>query len=251
MEELKMYTVSREEFIAESKIPLNPVSDVDTLYRMMADEMVRTINEKKGDTCVLIVPVGPVLHYNYFVERVNREKISLKNVYFFNMDEYLGFDGRMIDENHPLSFVGFMKKNVYDKIDPQLVMGTEKRIFPTIGFEGEIESKIEKLGGVDLCVGSSGINGHIAFNEPPEPGDTIDDEEFWNLPTRALDISRETLTINAARMLGGAFDIIPKRCITIGMREILSSREIKMYVFRDWQWGNFLSKICRKPSTVK
>ena len=93
---------------------------------------------------------------------------------------------------------------------------------------------INSLGGVDICFGGVGINGHIAFNEPPEAGEECNNEEFKNRPTRILTISRETRTINAVGSLGGAIKAMPEMCITIGMKEILSARKIKLYCFRDW-----------------
>ena len=54
---------------------------------------------------------------------------------------------------------------------------------------------IEKYGKLDMAWGGVGINGHFAFNEPPEPGENVSCEEFANRPTRVLKISRETKTI--------------------------------------------------------
>jgi glucosamine-6-phosphate deaminase len=34
---------------------------------------------------------------------------------------------------------------------------------------------------------------------------------------------------------GGNIDLIPKRCITIGIKEILKSKELKFYLEHDWQ----------------
>lgn len=243
-----IYALNRDELFAQSRIPLRAIPDVDSCYREIAREMINAIRSRRGERIVFIVPVGPVGHYSHFVDTVNRERISLKNVWFFNMDEYLNNDGTMIDEENPLSFIGFMKNNVYGKIDPDLVMPESQRFFPTIGRERELTDTLEKLGGADMCIGSSGINGHIAFNEPPEPGDEISDEAFANLPTRDLFISRETLTINASRMLGGSYDLIPRRCMTIGMREILASKVIKLYYFRDWQWAILRKALLEEPT---
>jgi len=77
---------------------------------------------------------------------------------------------------------------------------------------------IETLGGVDMCLGGLGINGHVAFNEPAETDDTITVEEFAALPTRVLPISRETKTINAYGYQRGDLRGMPEWCITIGMK---------------------------------
>lgn len=50
---------------------------------------------------------------------MNEEGISLKDVWFFNMDEYLEDDGTYISQDSPLSFRGFMTREVYGKIAPR------------------------------------------------------------------------------------------------------------------------------------
>ena len=79
-----------------------------------------------------------------------------------------------------------------------------------------------------------GINGHLAFNEPPEHNVGISIETFANLPTRILELSRETRTINSVTV-GGEVNLIPKRAITIGMKEILAARRLRFYCNRHWQ----------------
>ncbi|MEG2524586.1 MAG: glucosamine-6-phosphate isomerase, partial [Oscillospiraceae bacterium] len=92
---------------------------------------------------------------------------------------------------------------------------------------GEI---IADLGGVDICFGGLGINGHIAFNEP----ENVNPKEYAQRPTRVLRIDERTRTVNGIGDLGGRVDDMPHYCITVGMREILSARKIRMYCFRKW-----------------
>ena len=82
-----------------------------------------------------------------------------------------------------------------------------------------------------------GINGHYAFNEPPEPGEACTNEEFANRPTRVLKISRETRTINAYMNCGADLDAIPNLCITVGMKELLMAKRVRMCMPRDWNAG--------------
>lgn len=231
-----MYNISTVELMNNNRLPVKVLGDQGEVFYEMALEMINEIqtNNERGKHTVLICPVGPVGHYPIFIRLVNKHRISLKNVYFINMDEYLDDNQQYIANEHPLSFRGFMEREVYSKIDEELVMPKEQRIFPEPGNEGYILETIEKLGGVDICFGGIGINGHVAFNEPPEPGVLMSNEDFKNLPTRILEISRETIAINAVGSLGGALKAMPKWCITIGMKEILSARKIKLYCFRDW-----------------
>lgn len=229
-----MYQVSESELANNKILPVEILGDAGEVFYEMALEMIEEIkkNNTIGKTTVFICPVGPTGQYPIFVRLVNRERISLKNVYFINMDEYLDDHKQWIDKENPLSFRGFMEREVYNKIDESLVMPVEQRIFPEPGNEGAIGELIEKLGGVDICFGGVGINGHVAFNEPPE--EAMSNEDFKELPTRVLKIAKETIAINAVGSLGGAMKAMPTWCVTVGMKEISSARKIRLYCFRDW-----------------
>jgi glucosamine-6-phosphate deaminase len=187
-----------------------------------------------GRPATLIVPVGPVDQFPVLAERVNAQRIDLRDVVLINMDEYLTDDDRWIDVSHPLSFRGFMNRLFYDRLDPQLAPRPENRIFPDPGRPDDIQRLIDRRGGVDACFGGIGINGHIAFNEPPEPGEEVTAEAFAKLPTRVLTLSRETRTINSVTV-GGEMAVIPRRAVTVGMRECLAARSMRFYCNRPWQ----------------
>jgi glucosamine-6-phosphate deaminase len=127
-----------------------------------------------------------------------------------------------------------MERAFYQLLEPALAPPPEHRVFPDPAKPRAIEKLISSRGGVDACFGGIGINGHIAFNEPPEPGVEMSIETFANLPTRILDLSRETRTINSVTV-GGEVNLIPIRAITIGMKEILASRRLRFYCNRHWQ----------------
>ena len=227
------YYYNKEELLRNPKIPLIVMEDKPTVFQAIAREMADFIKEKneKGETTVFICPVGPVGQYPYFVEMVNNENISLKDVWFINMDEYLTDDKQWIPKEHRLSFRGFMDRTVYTKVKPELVMPEEQRVFPDPNNITHIPKLIEKLGGVDICFGGIGINGHVAFNEPD---DSMTPEEFLAQKTRVLDISKETRAVNSIGDLNGALDDMPHYCITIGINEISQARKIRLGCFRDW-----------------
>src|SRR5699024_11930229 len=107
-------------------------------------------------------------------------------------------------------------------------MPDNQRVFPDPADPAHIDNVIEELGGVDIAFGGIGITGHLAFNEPqPE----LSCEEFAALPTRVLDIHAETRATNSVGDLGGALECMPKRCVTIGMKQILSAKKISLGVF--------------------
>ena len=110
-------------------------------------------------------------------------------------------------------------------------MSEEQRVFPDPNNVGYIPQLIEKLGGVDICFGGIGINGHVAFNEPD---DSMTPEEFLAQKTRVLSIAKETRAVNSIGDLNGALDDMPHYCITIGINEIFNARKIRLGCFRDW-----------------
>ena len=124
-----------------------------------------------------------------------------------------------------------MKRTVYDKVNPELVMPEEQRIFPDPKNPGHIPAVIEQLGGVDICFGGIGINGHVAFNEADG---SLSNEEFLAQQTRVLKITPETRTANAIGDFNGALEDMPHYCITIGINEISHARKIRLGCFRNW-----------------
>lgn len=214
------------------------VADEWSIYFDMALTMLEEIiyHNEKNEQTVMIVPVGPTQHYPILAEMVNRLGVSLKNVHFFNMDEYLVDPETVISEDDKMSFHKRMNDEFYNRVNPELVMDEDHRHFPEPGKEAEYDALIEKLGGIDLCMGGLGINGHVAFNEADG---SISADEFANLGTRVLQISRETQTINAYGYQRGDLAGMCQWCITVGMKQIINSRKIYIALNRPWQNGPF------------
>lgn len=213
----------------------------------MYDEIVRA--KQDGRQATLIVPVGPVDQFQILAKRINSERLSVRDVVLINMDEYLTDDDRWIPIDHPLSFRGYMNRLFYDLFDSALAPRTENRVFPDPQRCGDISKLISSRGGVDACFGGIGINGHMAFNEPPEADEKISDKEFAALPTRVLNLTRETRTINSVTV-GGEITVIPHRAVTVGMKEILESRRLRFYCNRVWQ-SAVARRVLHGPVTAK
>lgn len=210
--------------------------DMDGVADDMARAMLELIEaaQAEGRGATLIVPVGPVDQFPVLAESINQRRCDCRDVMLINMDEYLTSQDQWVALDHPLSFRGFMNRKFYGLIDPAFSPRPENRVFPDPRDPGKVARLIDRRGGVDACFGGIGINGHIAFNEPPEPGESMSVEDFVALPTRVLSLSRETRTINSVTV-GGEISIVPRRAITVGMKEILASRRLCFYCNRPWQ----------------
>ena len=244
---LDVYKCSPAEFVENSRIPLRVVEAEQDMYEEIAQIMIDRIQKSKGKRVVFICPVGPINQYHVFVKKVNANNISLKNVWFVNMDEYLDDNDQAVSTENSLSFRGFMQKVVYSQIKPELIMPEEQRLFPLPGQEQKIDDLLGAFGS-DCCLTGVGINGHIAFNEPPAKSDPITDKEYSQVNTRCLNLSKETIVNNGSRKIKGALELMPHRCISLGMRQLLATKMIKIYLYCDWQWG-IMRKIALQPPT--
>ena len=208
------------------------VGDLQAAAQHFATALFDEIREKPD--AVLILPVGPVDQFPILASMINDASLDCRSVVIINMDEYLTEKDTWIPIDHPLSFRGYMNRMFYDRIKPELAPLPANRIFPDPTDLGSIQGIIDSRRGVDTCYGGIGINGHIAFNEPPEPGEEVRTDLFATRPSRVLSITRETRTINA-NTVGGAISVIPQRAVTVGMKEILAARRLRFYCNRPWQ----------------
>lgn len=215
----------------------------------MAQDMIKLIKENNRihQPTLMIVPVGPIGQYPYFVQLVLKDQVSLKNVTFINMDEYMVSKDELIHQDHHLSFKKYMQEHVYGKIPEHLNIPESQRIFPDPKHPEMIMDIILKQGYVDACYGGIGLNGHVAFNEPIK---TMSQKAFLELPTRVVNIATETLVTNALNELDGAYDYMPKYAITIGFKEINMSKKIRLYCFRPWHKSVIQKIMSSRPTTT-
>jgi glucosamine-6-phosphate deaminase len=208
------------------------VPDLDALYlhfaRSIADEI--KAHNAAGRLTRLILPVGPLGQYPLLVRICNEERISWRDVYTFNMDEYLDWQGRPVPLEAPLSFEGYMRRALFDQLAPDLRIPEDQIHFPDPLNLDAISRRIAELGGVDTCYGGIGYHGHLAFNEPPiSRWCKLTPEEFRDSLTRIVPLAPETIVMNSIRATGGNSAAIPPMAVTLGMRDILAARRLRLY----------------------
>ncbi len=197
--------------------------------RSIADE-IKQRNER-GEPSRLILPVGPTKQYPILAAISNRERLSWKNVHVFQMDEFLDWQGRLIPEEHPLSFAGFMKNNFFSKIDPDLRIPAGQYHFPHPVRIDQISEKIQEVGGIDACYGGIGYHGHVAFNEPPiSRWHRVSTGQLRDSLTRVVALGDDSIVVQSIHCSGGDSAAIPPMAVTLGMRDILASRKIRLYL---------------------
>ncbi|RPI35079.1 MAG: glucosamine-6-phosphate isomerase [Chloroflexota bacterium] len=215
-----------------AKIRLEILPDLPALYqhfaRSIADEIKE--NNRHGEPTRLILPVGPLGQFPILAEISNRERISWKNVFTFNMDEYCDWQGRAVPVTHPLSFRGYIYKNLFDCLDAEIRIPDDHIHFPDPLNLDRISERIQVVGGVDTCYGGIGYHGHVAFNEAPiSRWYKLSPDEFRNSLTRLVSLEPETIVMNSIRSTGGNPAAMPPMAVTLGMKDIYSARRIRLY----------------------
>ena len=203
---------------------------------MMADEVKK--NNAEGKITKWILGSGPEDQFQTFINRVNSERISLKNLYIFHMDFGLDWNSRMYPEaNNWHSPQGRMKVRFYGKIDPELNVPEEQRIWPTLQDLDYVDNKIEELGGVDTLWAGIGYKGLVAWCESPSnPYQRITEEMYINMKTKVVDVSYEKVVESSQRVYGGCYDMIPHQAVTIGFKSMLASKRcVAMICTGEWK----------------
>ena len=239
----RILSLDTEEVIKQSNGQLKVFDTLDEVYEFLAEEMVNEFEKaSKGDKIVsFIMPVGPTQPYRIMAEKINYRNISLKNVRFFFMDEYVDDEkDELIDIKNPLSFRGQIGPLLFNRIRPDLMMPAEQIIFPTPENIKDLPKMIEDAGGIEVCYGGIGIHGHVAFNEP--------EENVAQSNPRILEINEYTRTIDATRHRGvaGNLENFPRRAITMGMKQCLEARRMLLMTRNEsteFLWANTIIRI--------
>jgi glucosamine-6-phosphate deaminase len=215
----------------DRKMPFRMVRDSREMGLVMVRDLLAEIEEanEAGRPVRAIIPCGPNCWYEPFVEAVNRLRVSLKNLTVFHMDECLDWQGRLLAENHPYNFRTFMLRHFYGGIPPELAVPESQRFFLRVERIDEIEARIAESP-IDITMGGWGQDGHIAYNQARRhPYSAVGVEEFKSSSIRMQENNWDTMLALAQRTFGGAYQFVPPMSITLGIRQCLSARKVRLY----------------------
>ena len=215
----------------ESRVPYRQVADSIELGALMAGELVQTIeeNNNQGRPTRAIIPCGPTCWYQPFRSLVNARGVSLNGLHVFHMDECLDWQGRPLAKNHPYNFRTFMERNFYGGIRPELGVPEGQRYWLLPATAEQIRAAIDEAP-IDISIGGWGQDGHIAYNQArrhPYHHPTL--EQIANSTIRIQENNIDTIIALAHRTFGAAYQFVPPMSITLGIRECLSARKVRVY----------------------
>lgn len=215
----------------ELRAKFRVVRDSAEMGRLMAEDLVTVIeaNNQRGAATRAIIPCGPNCWYKPYTELVNARNVSLKNFTVFHMDECLDWQGRPLPSNHPYNFRTFMEKYFYGGIRPELRVPDEQRFWLLPSTVERVSKAIESAP-IDITVGGWGQDGHVAYNQARRhPYSSISLEELANSTIRMQENNLDTILALAQRTFGSAYQFVPPMSITLGVRECLSAKKVRVY----------------------
>ena len=216
----------------DAKVKIKIFETKDEVHRWVAQDMLDEIkkNNLAGSPTKWILPCGPTGQYPFFIKWVNEQKINLKNLFVFHMDDHLDWQGRPVPIDHPFSYEGWMTTKFYDPIEASLAVPKDQRFFPSIYDIDAISKAMVKVGGIDTTYGGIGYRGLIAYNEEPRsPWFSISMEEYKQSKTRIIHLNDDTLIALSQRATGGCSHAIPPMAITLGMKDLLSAKRLRFF----------------------
>lgn len=177
-----------------------------------AFKVMKTVLDKGNPVLGLATGSSPVGLYKEMIRDHKENGTSYKNILTWNLDEYVG-----IPRTHEQSYWTFMHENLFNFIDIP-----EENIHVPVGEAEDEEAECvkyeESMKGhtVDIQVLGIGSDGHIAFNEPGTPFDSL---------THLMDLTEQTRKDNA-RFFDNDINQVPKRSITMGLASIMRAKKI-------------------------
>lgn len=215
----------------DGRVPLRIVRDSEEMGRLMAHELfdLVVVNSAAGRQTRAIVPCGPMAWYGPFAELVNTAAQSLEWLVVFHMDECLDWQGRLLPAGHPFNFRSVMERVFYDPVHQPLRVPPAQRHWLTPETIGSTAAAIAAEP-IDLTLGGWGQDGHVAYNQARRtPYHVIRLEELADSTIRIQANNLDTIIAVAQRQFGSAYQFVPPMSVTLGMRECLGARRVRLF----------------------
>ncbi len=183
-------------------------------YEQMSSVAAKLVCDcvKSNPQAVLGLATGstPIGMYEQMVADHKANGTSYAGVVSVNLDEYVGLDAQ-----NEQSYAYFMDLHLFSRVD----INKQNTYLPNGTLAGEdacaqyhgILAKFPR----DLQVLGIGSNGHIGFNEPGTPVDSV---------THVVKLAESTVRDNAR--LFNSVDEVPKYALSMGLSEIMAAKAV-------------------------
>jgi glucosamine-6-phosphate deaminase len=186
--------------------------DYDDVSDKAAEIMLDVVKSDPKAVLGLATGSSPIGLYQRMIKDHQENGTSYAEITTFNLDEYVG-----LDRDHPQSYYTFMHQNLFNHLD----MKKENINIPSTqgdDMQANCDAYNELLSkySIDLQLLGIGSNGHLAFNEPGTPFDSV---------TQVVDLVESTIKDNA-RFFDYDMSKVPTQSITMGIKNVMDAKRI-------------------------
>jgi glucosamine-6-phosphate deaminase len=213
------------------RVKFRLVVDSAAMGQLMAQELVGLIEENNRQKLPTraIIPCGPSCWYAPFTSLVNARNVSLSQFSVFHMDECLDWQGKPLPARHPYNFRTFMEAQFYGGIRTELQVPEAQRFWLLPSTVERVQAAIQAAP-IDLTLGGWGQDGHVAYNQARRHAYShVTLEELANSTIRIQENNVDTILALSQRTFGGAYQFVPPMSITLGIKECMSARKVRVF----------------------
>ena len=199
------------------------IDSEENIAKRAAQRYVELLKEKPDAVVGGATGSTPLGLYAELARLCKAGEISFKNAKSYNLDEYVGLSGE-----HDQSYRYFMNHNLFEHIDIDPA-NTHVPDGINTAIAAEYDKEIEAAGGIDLQLLGIGVDGHIGFNEPGTPLDSV---------THVVELTRNTREVNSRFF--ASLDEVPTHAVTMGIKTVMNARSIILLAL-----GKSKAEICK------
>lgn len=199
----------------------------------LSQQLVELIRNKPD--CRLGLATGSTMEpvYARLLQHIQKDRPDLSRLTTFNLDEYIG-----LPASHPQSYNYYMHHHLFDALGLD-----NNQVHLPDGMSNNLEQEcqnysavIAAAGGLDFQLLGVGTNGHIGFNEPGTPFDSL---------THVIELSENTRHDNS-RFFDDPAEM-PTHAITMGIQDILDAKEVVLIATGEHK-ADVMSLLYRSPA---
>jgi glucosamine-6-phosphate deaminase len=154
-----------------------------------------------------------VSQYEFLDVLTKNDEIEWSRTVMFHLDEYIG-----LSASHPASLRKYLQKRIVDLINPGKVYFIEGDALDAVQECNRINKIISEVN-VDVIFTGLGINGHLAFNDPPANFEIKD-------PYIIVDLDQKSRNQQVREGWFNSIEQVPKRAISMSIQEIMRGKNI-------------------------
>jgi glucosamine-6-phosphate deaminase len=190
------------------------LSDKAAVGRAAADQAAEAIrNALAARGAAHVIAATGASQFEFLDALARAPGIDWAKTVFFHLDEYVG-----IPDSHPASFRRYLKDRIVDRVQPGA-------FHPIQGDAADPVAECARVGAIlaqhpiDVAFVGIGENGHLAFNDPPA-------DFTVEVPYLVVTLDEACRRQQMGEGWFASLADVPRRAISMSIRQILKSREI-------------------------